>query len=274
MAPKISAFLRVPLRFSDSIGFTPFHRLVNGRPAPIPIWMTVLLVLGFMQVFLCIGGEFVYLCLALRDLQTFFDAVELVMCIGFLGLSVIKVGTIQWQRALFTWLIGEVTDMAPKTARQRLEYGEAVYLRKSMRIMRIYSWVQMFMIWLFNLYPLVPATYGYATHREWRVDFPYKVWYPFDSYVRGWFEVIFVHQVWAGYVSAAGILAADLWLCGICIQICMQFDRLAYRLRHLKARGGRWARVDLAELRDCVIVHNRIIKCVMSLFEMFKVRYI
>lgn len=267
MALTANSFVSLALRFSRTIGFTPFHEVRNGWTAPISKWKTILMILGCLNTCYCIFGELVYLRIALRSLETFFEAVELVMCIGFLSLSFVKVGTIILNRPLFTWLIEQMSDMFPKTVVEHLEYQTDVYLKKAKQIMRMYSWVQMIMIWLYNTTPLVMAIYDFATRGVWQMDHPYKIWYPMDVYGRGLFEFVFFHQAACGYTSAAGILTADLLLCGVGMQICMQFDRLACRLRQLKARGGQNNRQDYSELRNCIIMHNKLIKLDAIIFK-------
>lgn len=109
----------------------------------------------------------------------------------------------------------------------------------------------------------------YLQEGVWLIDLPYKIWYPVNPYARGWFELNFTLQVACAYSSSAGILTTDLLLCGLGMQICMQFDRLANRLRALKAKGDQWARQDFAELRTCVIRHNRLIKLIFC-FRIFR----
>lgn len=260
MSLNAYSFVSLALRFSQTIGLTPFYKVINGETQPIPKWKTMMITLHNLNTSYFILSEMVFLRFAFRSLETFFEAVEVVMTLTFLSLSFIKVGTIVLGRPVLTWMISELSEMFPKTSNEHREYRTDFYLRKAKQIMRLYSVVQMMMIWMHNASPVVIAVYAYATDGVWQLCLPYKTWYPVNPYARGWFVVNFILQIACAYSSSAGILTADLLLCGLGMQICMQFDRLAIRLKQLKARGGQWARKDFAELRLCVIQHNRLIK--------------
>lgn len=254
------SFVSIALGFAQTIGLSPFQKVVNGKATPIPKWKTILITLNCLNTSFFIVTEVVYLRIAFRSLETFFEAVEVVMTITFLNLSFIKMGTIVWRRPLLTWMIGDLSDMLPKTATEHRKYRTDFYLHEANQIMRLYSVVQMMMIWMYNASPLIIAAYEYVTQGVWHFELPYTTWYPVNPYASGWVWVNYMLQIACAYSCSAGILATDLLLCGLGMEICMQFDLLANRLRALKAKGGQWARQDFAELKTCVIRHNRLIK--------------
>lgn len=66
-------------------------------------------------------------------------------------------------------------------------------------------------------------------------------------------------QMWAAYVSAAGMLATDLLVCGAVEQICMHFEYLNKQLFNMKP-NERNGVIEYTKLKKCIKTHNEIIR--------------
>lgn len=239
MAPHFERFTRLPLRFFDTMGIAPFRPtdqppVTRLRRHLLNAWFAA----SFINCALCVLGEIVYMLLTFRR-SDFVQTTSLVMCIGFILLCFVKILTIMWQRGQLDQLMAHLHRMCPRTRTECREYAVDAYVAHAGRLMRLYAWIQMAMIWLFNCYPLTTTVSGWWRTGAWELDFPYVIWYPYDPYGRGWFELNFLSQIWAGYFSASGILAADLLLCGVVVQLCMHYDRLRNRLAVYRPDGLR-----------------------------------
>lgn len=274
MSPSVFSFVGLPVLFFNIVGVTSFEGVFGGQTVKQAGWKKLLYFTNFMNIFLSFIGEVIYVFLSFkRNELNFFVGIELVLCIGYLCLALVKMATATWYRATFTWIISELDDMFPKTAADHIDYQTELYTKKADRIMRSYSLIQMVMIWLFNMHNLIQSTYDYVVGGEWSVDLPYVIWYPFDVYARGCFEVNYVLQMWAAFSSASGILASDIMLCALAIQVCMQYDHLAKRLRRMRPKGNRHlAQKEFAEIRDCAILHDRLNKCDYA--KHFQIRFV
>lgn len=262
MSITIQDFIGVPLFFCDTVGLTPYRIITNGHMEPIPKWKTALFATGFLH-------EMVYIpfqLLAFQVAENLSDGVEIILYTIFMLLALAKLGTLMISRPLFTWLIGELHDMFPKTPKDHIECRSDVHLERLRKIMKIYVLFQMTMIITFNGNTFFVAVYNYFTKGFWYIGLPYNAWFPFRSTGRGRFEFLFFTQVVASYFPTGAILAGDLLLFAVGIQLIMHYERLSFQLRNLKARGGQWSKEDAAKLRQCVITHNRLIKYVKKLF--------
>lgn len=260
MALDIYSFVRLPINFFNTIGVTAFHQNINGQTSTRK-WKTILLLAAFLNLGLCFLGEIINLSIAFRDMVNFVKTIEIVLCIGFILLAFVKIGTIVYHKSTFTWLMGELAKLFPRTMMEHVAFRTDFYVKKTRDLMRLYAWILMIMIWLFNFYPMIQAFFNrFAKEGQWRLEFPYPVWYPFNPNVSGLFEVVYASQLWAAYTAAASMLAADLLLCGVAIQVCMQFDHLAERLRRMRPRGGEWANEEFAQLKECVQIHIKLIR--------------
>lgn len=231
---RFETFTKLPFIMFRTIGVLPFQTaasknesasICTGQIIPWTIFYLTYINLGLLVL-----GEMIYFVLNFGKFSSFVELTSVTLCIGFIWLSFAKVASIIWNRDYTNTVIAELNEMFPQTLWAQNDYQVHAHELHTKRIMIGYSALQMVMIWLFNLYPLSDTIVEYVRDGTWNVDFPYIIWYPFDPYVSGWFEVNFLSQIWAGYVAAAGILATDLLLCSIVLQICMHFDRLCVTL--------------------------------------------
>lgn len=257
----IYAFVRIPVRFFQTIGLVPFQLAPPNQPVPpIPLWKTLHLFVSVFLVFIGIQGELVNFYIYVRQPEYFVYAASVCMYIGFNLLSYSKMLTIHVQRPLLNRVVAELDAMFPRSLAARIEFRIEHYLRISLRLIRSYALFMMMMIWFFNLFPAVEAILNLLRTGQWRIDFPYEVWYPYEKYDRGWFELTYLMQWWGSYSAATGAMCVDILICSLVGQICMHFDRLSTRLRKLRPTpGGRAEAQDFAVLVDCVRMHERLI---------------
>lgn len=65
--------------------------------------------------------------------------------------------------------------------------------------------------------------------------------------------------MWAAYVSAAGMLATDLLLCGAVEQICMHFEYLNKQLLKMKP-NERSGHFEYNRMKEIINTHNEIVR--------------
>lgn len=65
--------------------------------------------------------------------------------------------------------------------------------------------------------------------------------------------------MWAAYVSAAGMLATDLLLCGAVEQICMHYEYLKIQMLSLKPNKMS-GDIEYNKLKKIIRTHNQIIR--------------
>lgn len=276
-------FKAIPLIFFNTLGVKPFKTLdADNRPITGRSFTTflswILFFVCYTNMVLLVLGEIVYFMLTFGRLNNFVELTEVMLCIGFILLSIVKVATVIWQRRKTNFLITELNRIFPITPTDQVAYNANDYSKRTVRIMTVYTWLQMVMIWLFNLNPLVDTIIGYISAGTWEMTLPYIIWYPFDPYPRGWFELNFLTQIWAGYASSAGMLATDLLLCGMVMEICMHFDHLSRTLLSLRPGVSRIDGnlnfvKDHAILQECIHRHKKILRYVV-LYIIYLIRFL
>lgn len=223
---SMEQFIQIPRIFLATIGIPT--KKINGIRQ---FTMNFFFYLHFFNLGACVLGEMIFLVMSLANNQgDFINSTFLILCIGFIMISFAKVITFRVKKELLNELIEELYQYHPNSAKEQDDYAVIKYLQRAQTIMRWYAMVQMVMIWCFNLFPLTDTIIDYVRDRRWTMEFSYLIWYPIDPYKRGYFEAFYASQFWAAHVSATGILAVDILLCGIVISLCMHFDQLSHAL--------------------------------------------
>lgn len=253
---SVNDFTSIPRAFLNSIGMPSVS--VNNV---LKIQVNYLYHASFWNLGLCVLGEMIYFVrgfLGIADNLSFLDMTNLILCIGFILMCYAKTFAILFQSEHMNSLLTDLQALYPTTYEEQQSYRVKKYYLQSRRVMRMYAHIQMFMIWCFNLFPFAETLMLYASDGVWEVVFPYLIWYPFNPYPRGIFEFLYASQFWAAYVSAAGILAVDMLLCGIVTQICMQFDDLKRKFLNLTPTGR--FHEDMPLLKSYIQKHSEIIR--------------
>lgn len=216
---------------------------------------------SFFNLAGCVFLEIVYVGIIVADPNkfNFMELVYLILCIGFIFIAIAKMITLSYKRGILSKLVGEFYEYFPKTVEDQRTFRVSHYVRRVKLIMSSYTFVQLFMIWCFNLFPLSETIKGYLHDGSWHMDFSYILWYPIDPYKRGFFEVFYASQFWAAHVSASGILVADILLCCIVKQIVMHYTDLKRRLLLLKPLD-KLALKENDLIKTYVEKHNKIIE--------------
>lgn len=251
---SIDEFSRLPWAILSTVGMPA---VTENNVLKIKI--NFLFYASFFNLAGCVFLECVYVMVILADPNkfNFMEVTYLILCIGFIFIAIAKMITLGFKREIISGLVGELYEYFPKTVEEQRIFRVAHYVSRVNIIMRSYTFVQMFMIWCFNLFPLSETLKAYLRDGSWNVDFSYILWYPVDPYKRGFFEVFYASQFWAAHVSATGILAADILLCSIVKQIVMHYTDLCRRLLLLKP-PDKLALKETELIKAYIIKHNKI----------------
>ncbi|XP_037045000.1 odorant receptor 85c-like [Bradysia coprophila] len=264
---SFDSFMRMPNKFFMSVGLIPYS--LHNEPNLLKYrLMLFLFFCSFTNLILLVLGECIYFCKTFGNFKNFVDAVSVTLCIGFIFLALAKVSAVFWKRDQMSRLMSDLEIMFPKTDGEAREYNVGKFRSQTVFLMKLYATIQMVMIWCFNFYPLTETLSGYMNDGSWEVDFPYIIWYPFNPYAPGYFELNWMSQMWAAYVSAAGMLATDLLLCGAVEQICMHFEYLNKQLLSMRP-NARTGDIDYSKLKKIVRTHNEIIRLTVELDDIF-----
>ncbi|XP_001662355.3 odorant receptor 85c [Aedes aegypti] len=246
---KFESFIRVPEIFFDMIGITRYGEARDTWKARLKqafFWSS------YANTIFCLIIEHIYFIKAAGNFTNFLELTALAPCIGFTALSIVKIMTIKLNEAKLNGILDRLSDLFPRSHLDQDRYRTYNYNLESQMVMKSFSILYMILIWIFNLLPLVSMLVNYISTGILEKELPYFMWYWYDWHKAGYYEITFFHQNWGAFDSAVFNLSTDLLFCAIILLICLQFDILAYRLRHAKG--------DYKELEQCVKLHQSVVE--------------
>uniref|UniRef100_A0A182J3P9 Uncharacterized protein n=1 Tax=Anopheles atroparvus TaxID=41427 RepID=A0A182J3P9_ANOAO len=256
---RFESFIRVPEIFFTLIGVSRYGEAKGTLRAYLK---QALFWSSYANTFFCLIIEHIYFVKAAGNFTNFLQLTALAPCMGFTALSFVKIMTIKLHEAKLIDILRRLDELFPKTTTLQTRYGVYQYNRESQVVMKSFSVLYMTLIWIFNLLPLASMVVGYCTDGTWHKQLPYFMWYWYDWHKPGYFELTFLHQNWGGFDSAVFNLSTDLMFCAIILLLCLQFDIVAYRLKHARPD-------DHEELNGCVHIHQSVIELSNELESIF-----
>ncbi|XP_058448847.1 odorant receptor 85b-like [Malaya genurostris] len=252
------SFIAVPGIFYRMIGIKRYGEQQNTTKAHL---LFLLFWSSLGNLIFCLILEQIYFIKAAGNFANFLELTALAPCMGFTGLSIVKIMTIKWNEAKLNRILDKLNELFPKTVHEQERYRTYQYNLESQVVMKSFSILYMILIWIFNLLPLLSMLVKYLSDGVLEKELPYFMVYWYDRNKPGYYEITFLHQNWGGFDAAAFNLCTDLMFCAIILLICLQFDILAHRLRHSKN--------DYQELVSCVQLHQTVVDLSNQLESIF-----
>lgn len=209
-------------------------------------------------LYLSLGmGEGATFYLEIRSSKNFLLMTELLSYFGYEGMSLIKLLVFFIFRRKFWKIIDELNELYPKTAEAQEKYKVGNHMTHTLLITKIFSRICMAFIAAFNILPFLESLLQYRAEKNWTKRFTYPVWYPFNAYTTGVFEINYFLQVLCAFNGVSGLVAVDTLSCVIILQICMQFKILQQDIENIKVQNNN---EDYKELCGCIEKHQKLIK--------------
>lgn len=255
---EIEEFLAVPRRLLKYFGI-----VVMKRGKELIFNQGILFYFAFSNMILIEFFEIAYCYLSLTrkiefDLQ---ENMSIGICLCYQTWSLFKSLPLISKKDKIYAVLSELRSIHPKTADDQKKY-EIVECIKSMKtIMFHYSWVLVCMVSVYSSMPFLDVLKVYFTYGEWEVDFTYYIWYPFNAYRRGVFELCFMTLCYDAVCASVYIIGGDLFMFGILTQISMQYDFMKREFLAMKyQQKTKWN----FKLKELLKLHVRVNKYVLQ----------
>lgn len=207
---------------------------------------------------LCLVQEFIYLTLHVKDENAFLNLTNLVPCLGFVTLALVKIGTVYGNREALRRLL--TTLITLDTA--NLEFDSKVF-RTSWMMMKALKLLFLTLIWIFNLMPVFVIIYCFCEDGSYHRQMPYFMWYPWDCLQPIVFEICYPVVMWGAFTCSVGILSADLLFCSIINLVCLQYKVLRCDIRKIINGDSK------AKMRNWIDTHNELAQVVKEIERIF-----
>lgn len=244
------------------IGLIPY----TDNKVKFSVWKNLYFWISYIVLVICVIGETIYLLKTFGNDQKFLEMTALAPCMGFCFLGLTKSTTIWLNRSAITDLMGQLEKMFPTSKDDQIKWNVRRYLAESNILFMLFSSVFILVISVFNFCPFLLSSKVFINEGYFPKELPYLIWYPFDPYQEGIFEILYLIHVWAGFTAAFGILGPDIMFCSIVTQICLQFDILSEKLQNYVPQN---TVKDHQFINECVENHNLLIELTLMADQIF-----
>lgn len=250
-----SSFFTVPLFLFKTIGFTPFF-----NETVIPTRGIIFQFIGILSQLILFVSLFLDAGYVINSENvTFIDFTTVCLYIEYGSLSLVKTGVIAWNRKKLSALVNKLQTLHPDTKKNQDFFNVGDTSKNTNLFFKIYAIVYMTMISCFNLYPIVKIIIDFIVTGYLELRLPFLMWFPYNPLTNLAYLPTVIFQFWSAFVAGGSLLASDLLLFAVGIQICMHFISLRNEIENLKSDNETDNVKDSYQLTQYIQKHNEII---------------
>lgn len=251
---SFDSFTTVPIKIGNLGGMVLY---TDGKSDYF--WKTIWFWFSYFVLAEVTFSEFIFLLVSFGSYKNFLEMTALAPCMGFCLLGLCKMLVIWNNREKLTKLINSLKEIYPNTIEEQEKWNLKIYCNESNTIMYWFAVLNFILIIFFNFMAIFVSIFNFIKTGVYKKEMPYFLWYPYDVYTDEFmiFEINYAIQAWAGFVAIIGILATDLSFCAIVMQLCMQFDIIAGKLKEFVPDKSKR---DYKFISETVRQHNLVFK--------------
>lgn len=265
---KFQDFVKYANFFYNTIGVEPYDegkKLKHKEKPKLKIFMSNLIFLvGIINMNLMLLSEIIFVVMALVNGNNFVEATMTMSYIGFVLVGNCKMLFVWLQKSALTKFVNGLKRIFPQDKDLQQSYNLQKYLKQCSRITLSFSMLYMILIWTYNLFSIVQ----YIIYDKWlgmkevEQTLPYFMYIPWNWHDNWSYYVVYAAQDLAGYTSAAGQIASDLFLVACTTQLIMHFDYICQRITEYQSSCNHkdFGKKDMIFLNDIIRYHAYLLK--------------
>lgn len=177
-------------------------------------------------------GQSNCLLTSIREGKSLTSAANFVFTLLYIFSFFSKILSILQKRKQFRNLLDELDNIIPQTKQEKKDYRVDEFLKLATRMSAIFAIIQVgsinYMSFSSNIVSYLSAK---PENETWHAVLPYGDDYPLYEETSISFPILFLIQVWEGYICIGTIYAVNFVTFGILVQICMHYEHLAWKIR-------------------------------------------
>lgn len=242
-------FIKLPIKVLLTEGLT-----MRGHTTGINFALPFILCNSFINIV----GQSNCLLTSIREGKSLALTANFVFTLLYIVSALTKILSLVRKSEQFRSLLDELEDIIPQSDRERREYRAEEFLKSATRMSSIFAMVQ---IGTSNYLSFSSNIVSYFSPRPendtWHVVLPYGDDYPFYEETSISLSILYVVQVWQGFICMGTIYAVNFVLFGTLVQICMHYEHLAWKIRTFdRSQNGNIE--NYGHLIWCVSKHNQL----------------
>lgn len=202
-------------------------------------------------------GEVVTFYYECKGSKSFLKIIEQLSYFGFIFLCILKLTSFLIFRSKLRAIMHELHNLFPKTNEYHNINSVVKHTKRILFLTKLLSRFFIIFILTFCILPFIETILRYRKTGVWVREFPYPVWYPFNAYAKGVFEINYIIQVLCSINGVAGYVAVDTLFIVLVLNICMEFEIFHRDIQNINTGRGT---NDFQQLRDCIMKHQQLIR--------------
>ncbi|XP_053698527.1 odorant receptor 4-like [Sabethes cyaneus] len=235
-----SVVMAPPLEFSTTFDFTIKVQKTIGIPCCFEPYLGRLreklstnatFIMSFVMLSYCVLGQLINVLLLLIGHRETEEAVEeiaiQIVCTMFCITGLVKMYGLARHRNLLAAIIRQLQTMWDEeilTPADRQLCDKV--LRPTMAITAFAAIGNIVMASIFNFLPVAEMIFSKWQTDDWKRLQPYVIWFPFDATGSWWYYLVYLFEVYSGYIVAVSNVGTNCIFCLLCAHLTMQFRLL------------------------------------------------
>lgn len=206
---------------------------------------------------LIIIQSFTYLLKNIGKSEKFLDVTEIILCLGFMIMLIIKSYFVVYRnRKIFTEIIDDLDVVIPKGQYVQHKYDIKSYYKRARIMSIICSITYTSLLVSFILMPIMDKIIGslFGSTIEWQL--PFKFYFPFDPTQRYIYPALYVYESFLCCKCGIEVLGSDLLFCNITSIIAMRLEMLKEEIIQVDARDSK---ESVEKLKEYIQIHQHLI---------------
>ncbi|KAL7741919.1 hypothetical protein ACLKA6_012131 [Drosophila palustris] len=258
-------FMSLPIFFYHTIGVDPYES--TGSKSVPSRWLYVIFIMHVINIAFNFGAETTVIVLYYDDMESIVDVCMTICYLGHDIVSLLKIFSVQRQRAKLSALVREMESIFPAPNREeQRKYQVDYYLRRCRFFMRGFSGLYLFLVVTYSFYVYIKYLIQHWILESVDAEkaMPYYSVSPWDWHDNWSYYVMYLIQVVAAYMTTTGHISTDILIYAVNMQLVMHFDYLSrelseFRLNKQSKNDEKCYVKDLNLLQDLIAYHNKLL---------------
>lgn len=191
--------------------------------------------LALLCMILIVLGEFIYFVNNIANgTADFIRNLDCLWTCSFFIQSIFKVTALVRNASRFEGLIDVLNDLYPKVFNEQSDFEVNQFYNKTKRTIISFVSFSLMASTISMCLGVIYLDRICQNGAQW-FDFLLPMWYPFNPYQYGVYELVYLLQYWGGGASILYVLLIDCLLFGILQQIFMQFNHLTKKILQVRS---------------------------------------
>lgn len=242
-------FVKLPLLVLVSQGFSMEDHLFG---------INIFFFFVNLNSLISIIGQITCLTKSIQSGQDLAIVSNFILTLLYFASMIPKMVTLLSKRKYLKNLLDELDKIMPRSIQDKMDYRVHEFVKSAQRMATIFAIIQLASVQYLSFSATIVSYLSRESHNgTWHFVMPYGEEYPFYVQDSKASPIMFISQVWEGYVGVGTIYSINFFVYGVVVQICMHYAHLAWKAQTFEGIKNN-QRADHQHLIWCISHHNQV----------------